>query len=176
MSDLLADAWAYLAATLRDRGGIARRGGYQGWVRFMFCHSKGKKTRSVVMHYDHGWGGGGPVTMGLIDFNRKSNYVVAADIIVMGHVHRKMHVHCPRIALNSSSRIERRALDMIRCGTYKDEYGDGSGLGPHPEDEYGGSSDFHSGRGQGPRPLGGYWIKFTVESKDGVINREIIPT
>lgn len=151
------------ATTIRARGGITRAGGYQGWVRFMFCSSKGSHTRSFRLHYDHGWGGGGPVTMGVIDYNRKQARIAAADMIAMGHVHWKNYHPIERVELNDASRIVRSTLHLLRCGTYKDEYGDGSGLGPCADDPLAGSSDFHAGRGQGPRRLGGWWLRFHIQ-------------
>lgn len=166
-----------LASLIRARGGIARAGGYTGWIRFRFCQREGIGTDSFVVHYDHGWGGGGPVTLGTIDRNRKAQYIVDADLVAMGHIHRRMHVTEERVGINSHSRLIRRAFHFLRCGTYKDEYGDGSGLGPIAGDPSAGSSDFHCGRGQGPRSLGGYWLRFSLcrPLKQNKVQVQVIP-
>lgn len=144
-----------LCERLQERGGIVRKGGYSGWVRVMLT---GNTTRrySYRVHYDHGFGGGGPVTKGAIDFNRKGEYIVA-DAIVMGHVHWKGNTPVERVSLNDSSTLTRDSSSYIRCGTYKDEY----------EDGYAG---YHIEKGRGPRPLGGWWQRFSVRGDRLVVD------
>jgi hypothetical protein len=136
-----------LCQSLRDKGGITHKGGYTGWVRLMLT-GHGTKRFSYRVHYDHGYGGGGPVTKGAIDFNRKAEYI-DADAIVMGHVHYKNSNAGQRVRLNESSVLTKEPVYYIRCGTYKDEY----------EDGYAG---YHIEKGRGPRPLGGWWQRFTI--------------
>lgn len=134
-----------LTAELRNRGGITRAGGYGGWLNFQF--TRHKTCRAVIQtYYHHGFGGGGPVTQGYIDFNR---YLMQAraDIYVAGHVHyRQTATHCISIR-NRNNKVKQQQVDWVRCGTYKDEYGTGD-------------SGYHIEKGRGPRPLGGYWCRF----------------
>ena len=51
---------------------------------------------------------------------------------------------------------------MIRCGTYKDEFGDGA-------------EGWAVEKGMGPRPMGGYWMEMSV-NRDSTINRKIYET
>lgn len=141
-----------IATTLRDRGGITRTGGYGGFVRFMVSRGHGN-SKSLVMYYHHGFGGGGPITQGVIDASR---YIMAAraDVLVCGHVHQRNRLEIPCVGINDASRIETRSRHFIRCGTYKDEFDDG----------YGG---FHVEKGRGPRPLGGWWMRIMLQGREG---------
>lgn len=138
-----------LCQSLRDKGGIAHKGGYSGWVRVMLPRCKQSFSHRVFYH--HGFGGGGPVTKGLIDFNRMAEYV-DADSFISGHVHWKNCTPVERMRLNDASTLQRDQMHFIRCGTYKDEFADGH-------------AGFHVERGRGPRPLGGWWQRFSMKNQ-----------
>jgi hypothetical protein len=130
-----------LAYKLRADGGLTRTGGYDGWLRVRL-DSNGHKD-SWVGYYHHGAGGGGPVTKGIIDFNRLTEQVVA-DFFVMGHVHRSMTVENVVRKLNDVNRVEIVERDYVRLSTYKEEASSGHG--------------FATERMMGSRPLGGKWL------------------
>lgn len=133
-----------LSAGLRAKGGITRSGGYGGWLRLRFTRH-GRSANSIRLYYHHGFGGGGPVTMGKIDFNRYNQYA-DADVIVAGHVHYKEVFPVVQAQLTDQNTVRHRTKYMIRCGTYKDEFGTGAG-------------GYHVEKGRGPRPMGGYWLR-----------------
>lgn len=133
-----------LSAGIRAKGGITRSGGYAGWLRLRFSRA-GRTSNSIRVFYHHGFGGGGPVTMGKIDFNRYNQYV-DADVIVAGHVHYKEVFPVVQAQLTDQNAVRHRTKYMIRCGTYKDEFGTGAG-------------GYHVEKGRGPRPMGGYWLR-----------------
>jgi hypothetical protein len=139
-----------LVQLLKDRGGICESGGYAGWVKFLITRGlRSEAPRSAAkfnMHYHHGFGGGGPVTMGKIDFNRYA-IQVQYDILWAQHVHNTEIFDTRLAVLNDSHNVEQRARWHIRTPTYKEEYQDGFG-------------GFHVEKGRGPRPLGGVWIEF----------------
>jgi hypothetical protein len=121
-----------------------RVGGFSGWVRFM-CR-RGRQSGSFRLWYHHGYGGGGPVTRGVIQTNRRAVYA-EADIITTGHIHDEYIVPIQRIRLNDMNQIEQvRQLHLCTPG-YKDEYADG----------YGG---WHIERGGPPKPTGAIWLRF----------------
>jgi hypothetical protein len=60
-------------------------GGFSGWIIFTFMRHDNKQCGSIVLHYDHGYGGGGPVTADMIQHQRRSVYLPDADIILSGH-------------------------------------------------------------------------------------------
>lgn len=144
-----------LTERLRADGGITRHGGYHGWLRFNASRGRaasanagaggGADTCSYTAFYDHGFGGGGPVTQGTIDFNRKRTQV-RADAIICGHVHYKNLQTNTEVSLSRGNMLVRQTVHCVRCASYKDEYQDGFG-------------GFQIERGQGPRPLGGWWQK-----------------
>lgn len=150
-----------LAERVRWNGGIARAGGYGGWIRMLF-QRPGGSSQSKRLWYYHGHGGGGPVTHGVIDFNRYQSQVANADILVSGHIHRQTQQESVRYRLNDQNVIEKVPLSLIRTSTYKEE----------DNDAYGG---WHTERALGPRPMGGYWLRFH-RGRDGLIQWQTIRT
>ena len=74
--------------------------------------------------YHHGKGGNAPVTEGLIDFARASSYVHGADILWMGHKHRRYVHEEPVIRCNSSHNaksIYPTAMWYVMSGCYSRE-------------------------------------------------------
>ena len=140
-----------LVQSLKDRGGICEAGGYAGWVKFQLSRGGEGKTKAQAcgvfnLHYHHGFGGGGPVTMGKIDFNRYAMQV-EYDILWAQHVHNTEIFDTRMAVLNQSHNVEHKARWHVRTPTYKEEYQDGFG-------------GFHVEKGRGPRPLGGVWLEF----------------
>ena len=132
-----------LVYQLRQGGSEVQSGGYTGYVRFQISRLP-KFAQSLRLYYRHGHGGGGPVTMGKIDFNR---YRMQADYDVCWaqHVHHSEVFDTQVAYLNNHNYIRHRTQWHIRTPSYKDEYGDGFG-------------GFQIERGQGPRPKGGVWL------------------
>ena len=144
------DLTSRLARGLSMMGGKTHAGGYGGWVRFQFQRGKSNKVqKSMKMFYHHGYGGGSPVTKGLIQFARFAEYI-DADIIMAGHIHQRNYAQIQRIHLNGNNKPVSKKIRYIRCGTYKDDYKDGC-------------DTWHVQKGQGPRPLGGWWLRFFME-------------
>lgn len=142
-----------LCATLNDRtGSRIHHGGYSGWVRFMF--TRGSQRLSRRLWYTHGYGGGGPVTQDMIQGNRQQVFVENADIMASGHTHDCWAMERPKLRLNDAGTIEHRSLWQLKCATYKDAYGDGRG-------------GFEVEKGHPPKPLGGWWLRFSWEG-DGI--------
>jgi predicted phosphodiesterase len=139
-----------LAERLRAKGGIARRGGYSGYVRFALTTVG--RTSAVKLWYFHGAGGGGPVTRGVIQTNRQAVFVADADIVLTGHTHDAWQVPIQRIRLNHSDRVEQFRQTHIKVGGYKEEFTDGCG-------------GWHVERGGPPKPTGSYWLRFFAPAK-----------
>ena len=146
------------AIRARDPKTPLRMGGFSGWVRFQFT-MRGTQKQSLRLWYHHGYGGGGPVTRGVIQTNRRAVYV-DADIIASGHTHDEWQVPIARIGLNQANRVEHSRQLHLSTPGYKDEYADG----------YGG---WHIERGGPPKPVGGYWLRFFY--KNDRIEFEAIP-
>jgi len=134
--------------------------GYTGWVRFRFFDGPFRKT--VKLWYTHGYGGGGPVTLGTIQHNRKQIYLPDADIILGGHIHERWTLERARLRLTDAGRTVHDFVTHITNPTYKEEYGDGFG-------------GWHISRGGPPKPVGATWLRFFWSPRHGDIHYEITP-
>lgn len=143
-----------LCATLFDRTGHRiTNGGFGGWVKFLFRDPTNvKKSYCVNLHYDHGYGGGGPVTKGVIQNNRRGTYLPDAHIVISGHIHERSTQDMQRIRLSDQGTTYHDTQTHIIQPTYKEEYGDGS-------------SGWHCRRGAPPKPIGCTWLRFYYSKK-----------
>jgi hypothetical protein len=139
----------HLCKALRasKRGSPVQRGGYSGWVWFNF--RRGNSAHSVRLWYIHGYGGGGPVTRGVIQSaNRQQAYIEGADITLSGHVHEAVYLETCKRYLDYAGHVKSRTCYTIQTPTYKEEYGAGEG-------------GWHIETGKPPKPLGAWWLRFT---------------
>jgi predicted phosphodiesterase len=142
-------------------GGSVYNGHFSGWVIFRFTGSGDKTNGSINLHYDHGYGGGGPVTADMIQHQRRTTYLPDADIVISGHTHDMWTREFSRVRLSQQGNISHDVQTHIKLPTYKEEYGDGS-HGWHPE------------RGAPPKPIGAWWLRFFYERKFKKIIYEVI--
>lgn len=126
-------------------------GGFSGWVVFQFF-CRGKSLGRVNLHYDHGYGGGGPVTADMIQHQRRAVYLPDADIICSGHTHDQWVREFARVRLEKSGKIWHDIQTHIKLPSYKDEYKDG----------YGGWAV--ASKGMPPKPIGAWWLRFYYDS------------
>ncbi|NDG19235.1 MAG: hypothetical protein EB117_13310 [Betaproteobacteria bacterium] len=115
------------------------------------------RSKNFVVHYYHGAGGGGPVTKGVIQDQRLLASTEGYDLTWMGHVH-ELYYHQNIIHRydRATKTLIQKPVHQLRTATYKEEW-DGGYMG------------FHTERGRGPKPLGGYWMKLETSrnsSKD----------
>ncbi|MEM1208427.1 MAG: hypothetical protein AAGI54_04090 [Planctomycetota bacterium] len=144
---------------MRRNGSSVVRGGYTGWVRFMF--NRGSHRMSRRLWYIHGYGGGGPVTKDMIQRNRQLACIDGADIMVSGHTHDAWANEDIAMRLNDAGAVERRSIWYVKCPSYKDEYGVGEG-------------GWHVETGKPPKPLGAWWLKFSMPSRREGIVTEVV--
>lgn len=134
-------------AAMRLSGAVTIKGEYTGFLKLDFMVQRRSRPASAgidyKIHYTHGHGGGGPVTKGVIDFNRVAAEI-DADAYVMGHIHQLNHVISTRTRMTSQGKVETRRIQFLRSSTYKDEFA-------------GGKTNWHASKGQFARPLGGWW-------------------
>lgn len=125
-------------------GGNIHVGGYGGWVRFSLARRN--ERASIRMKYHHGHGGGGPVTKGTIQAQRRAIMYPDAHIVWSGHVHESYQVsHCRERISNADVVKQDEQVHVVTPG-YKNEYADGTG-------------GFHIERGRPPKPLGASWLR-----------------
>ena len=133
-------------------GAKLHAGGYGGHLALKMTQSQ--NTRSYVIKYFHGSGGGGPVTKGVIQNNRMATYIRGVDCITQGHVHQAYSHFDPVEVFDSKSMsVSKKNLLHLRTPTYKEEY----------EDQFGG---WHVERGAPPKPLGGCYMHLEYHRVD----------
>ena len=124
-------------------------GGHSGFVRFRLQEKGRTMGKILTLHYSHGYGGGGPVTKGIIQTNRKATYLPDADIVVSGHVHESWQIELMRVRVGRR-KIYHDTQTHICVPTYKEEFKDGFG-------------GWHVERGAPPKPLGALWMRLTFD-------------
>jgi len=141
------------AALYNAAGGHVSVGTYAGWV--LMRHTTGidkpvtkahAKCYTTYIAYHHGHGGGGPVTKGVIQTNRRAIYLPDADIVVSGHIHEAWQIELARGRVTNQGRTYNDIQTHVQLGTYKEEYQEGEG--------------WHVERGAPPKPMGGQWLRF----------------
>jgi predicted phosphodiesterase len=118
--------------------------GYSGFVRFMFQGQKGSRT-TRRLYFHHGYGGGGPVTKGMIGNTRRSS-MVDADIFVSGHIHEASVSENVVVKMADSGNVHLATQTHVITPGYKNEFSMVGG--------------FHIEKGRPPKPLGGWWLVF----------------
>lgn len=135
-------------------------GGYSGFVIFHVKYSG--LTFPLKLYYHHGYGGGGPVTRGVIQTNRQAVYLADADFVWTGHTHDAWQVPIARVRLNQDcTKVVHCRQVHFRTPGYKEEYSDG----------YGG---FHIERGGPPKPTGAVWLRLRLLPNRGGVDADLI--
>jgi len=142
-------------------GETVYNGGYSGFVRFRLTDLQPDRNRTlgrnVTLHYSHGYGGGGTVTKGIIQTNRKAVYLPDADIVISGHVHESWQIELMRVRVGRQ-KIFHDTQTHICLPTYKEEFGTGFG-------------GWHVERGAPPKPLGAVWLRFFYSGSRDIAKR-----
>lgn len=147
-----------LARLCKELGVI--HGGYSGFLRFLFQGTEGRRTRRNV-YWHHGFGGGGPVTKGTIQTNRRAVYLPDAHMVVGGHIHEEWNLTISRARLSHSGEVYQDEQVHIQLPTLKDEFTMRGG--------------WHVERGAPPKPLGGAWLDFFYSNHTlGRIGMEVV--
>jgi len=144
-------------------GASVRKGQYGGFVRFSFARANnGGRNQSIDLYYHHGHGGGGPVTKGVIQSNRRAASV-DADIIISGHIHESWALTNMRFGLNhNGDRVRQNEQLHICLRTYKEEFGNGG-------------SGWHVEGGRPPKPVGAWVLRFYLNAVSNQIEYDAIP-
>lgn len=154
-----------LVSCLNDRTGSSiNNGGYSGFIQYVFTSRYNKSngtTRVINLFYYHGHGGGGPVTKGVIQTNRRATYLPDANIVLTGHVHEQWVLTIPRVRINRYGKVYHEDQVHVCAPTYKEEY----------EDGYGG---WHVETGKPPKPLGAWWLCFFWNSRKKSIDFNLV--
>ena len=132
-----------LTKRLADKLGV-RPMPISGFVRFQF-KCQGAKA-SYLLHYHHGYGGGGPVTKDIIQASRKAAYC-DADIMWSGHTHDAWNFPITKLHVSKNGSIRKRIQWHVKTSTYKCDYNKGK-------------SGWANEKGMPPKPMGCGWLRF----------------
>jgi hypothetical protein len=142
-----------LIYSMRKSDSPVVRGGYRGWIRFQFKESynagenNAPRSQSRLAYYLHGSGGGGPVTKGIIQTNRRAVYLPDADYVFSGHIHESWIFPMQRVRISANGFETLETQYHVQLPTYKEEFANLGG-------------GWHHETGKPPKPTGAYWIRF----------------
>lgn len=144
-----------LVERLRMRGSTqVGLGGYSGFVVLEVSHAG--RRMPIKLYYHHGYGGGGPVTRGIIQTNRQAVYLADADLVWTGHTHDSWVLPIARVKLNQDcTRIDHTRQLHFRTPGYKEDYRDGF-------------AGWHIERGGPPKPTGAAWLRIFVGPRKSI--------
>ena len=136
--------------------------GYHGWVVFQVHDHTGVRRWVYKIYFNHGSGGGGPVTRGQIEFSRMMMAVEGADCITAGHIHEKNNSEVMVQYFDDNSMAYKpkiRSVILLRPSTYKQEFT---------------KNGWHVERGAPPKPLGGNFLTlhFSRDKDRAFVNAE----
>lgn len=147
-----------LVRSLRTAGAAPhlQRGTYAGWILFRFIDpDRPKWTACLKLYYHHGYGGGGPVTRGVIQTARMGLYLPDADVVVSGHTHDSWQMPIARARVSSHGVAHEDRQLHVRLAGYKGEFLPSEGWAVE--------------RGMAPKPRGGAWMTLTFDkAKDAI--------
>jgi hypothetical protein len=123
-------------------------GGYGGWLTVQFKPTS-TRSKSYRIHYYHGNGGGGIVTKGVIQNQRRDAMTEGANCIWMGHVHELYTMVETKHTIDKNFIPQLMDVLHVRTAAYKEEYDGG----------YGG---WHIERGAPPKPIGAVMLEIGV--------------
>lgn len=95
--------------------------GYAGWVLFS-CVVAGSRKTTFRMFRHHGWGGGAPVTQGIIKKARMLKWLERADIILIGHSHQEWYAADTRLSVSDHGVPRSRKVRIYKVPGYKSDF------------------------------------------------------
>lgn len=129
----------------RSPASMLHRGTYAGWIIVRFHNERDpKKSGTFRIYYHHGYGGGGPVTRGVIQTARMGLYLPDADLVVSGHTHDHWTMPIARARVTDQGKVREDRQTHVRIAGYKGEFLDGEGWAIE--------------RGMPPKPRGAVWL------------------
>jgi len=136
-----------LVHELRRAGGPTITPGYQSYALLQLAWSeRGKSDATIPFWIAHGHGGGGDVTKGVNQAQRRAVTYPDARFTVSGHVHSSYCVAHEQHRITSAG---------ITCDTEQEHYVVGSWKNEHTR-----AGGWHVEKGRGPRLPSGWWGTF----------------
>lgn len=136
-------------------------GDYQGYVLFRL--RDGAFQQTIALWYHHGHGGGGEVTQGTIQAQRRAVVNPDAHIVCSGHIHYRWQTEFARNRLSlKSGRTYQDAQLHLGMSSFKDEFSKGK--------------DYHVESGRSPRVIGGWWLRMFYDPMDQKVLYDAVRT
>jgi len=123
--------------------------GYSSYAMLRF--KRNQQQERVPLWLAHGHGGGGPVTKGVIQAQRRAVTFPDARVLVSGHIHNSYFVAHEQFRIRANGRVYSVEQEHYVVSSFKDEFGTGSG-------------GWHVERGGGPVLPSGWWSTWTLQS------------
>jgi len=141
-----------LVHELRREGSLVVTPGYQTYaiVGLRFTKSKEKQNYQdmrIPFWVSHGTGGGGQVTKGVIQAQRRAVTYPDARFVVSGHIHTSYFVAHEQHRITKAGFTYDTEQEHYVVGSWKDEHSPKSG--------------YHVERGRGPTLPSGWWAEFS---------------
>jgi len=134
-------------------------GEYGGWIRFLFTN-KTRKPPGIMLRYMHsGPSQHAPVTKGVLNVARISEWLTDADIVYTGHDHKNWIVPLPREGLSGSGKVVRKETLFVKGPGYKDSWGKGD-------------KGWAVEKAFGPTNMGAIWIRFYYDTVTDSVRSE----
>jgi hypothetical protein len=134
----------------KGEAGAVHRGGYAGFVRFMFQREPEGNRTSRLLYYTHGSGGNAPVSRGAMDAARKAEIIPDADVVYRGHNHNSWILPWGRQRVTDGGKKYIDEQLHVNGGTYKSDFNLDGGYAIE--------------RGFLPLAMGGAWLRFYHDS------------
>jgi len=135
----------------------AELGTYGGWIRLRYSYKNKGSRGSYKIAYNHGYGGGGPVTKDVIQTSRKAVYLPDADIVISSHTHDRWVFPIPRERFLHSGKIQQDEQIHVKLGSYKYSYSKGN--------------SWERQMGHPPKSDPGIWLSVIFKSNCNVITK-----
>ena len=149
------------ALKLKCPGSPIHVGGIAGFIRLNFSMPN-TQSYLYTIDYHHGYGGGGPVTKGVIQANRRAVYS-EADICIQGHTHEAWQFPIQRRKVTQQGKITHPIQWHLQIPSYKRHFA-------------GGKPNWENLKGFPPKPVGCLWLRFFYHrerKRDNVTSRLI---
>jgi UDP-2,3-diacylglucosamine pyrophosphatase LpxH len=138
---------------LNAAGATIQYPGYASYARVLVNYYS--RRGSVRFFAHHGHGGGGEVTRGTIQAQRRAVLYPDANWIISGHVHSSYQVDHEQFRMNDAGKPFVAVQTHLSVGSWKPEFGDGTG-------------GWHVEKGRGPRQASGWWCRVSASSARGI--------
>jgi predicted phosphodiesterase len=131
---------------------------YMGYIDLVFEQMAGGGIRRQRIFYDHG-GYHGEVSKGTLAVQRYAAMSNNADIVCSGDTHHRWCLTHQFYDVNAAGKTFIRDQLHLKCGTYKEEFGSGSGWAVE--------------KIKAPKGIGGLTLNISVGGAESSIKREV---